>query len=173
MTVSELIDRYMKIRKKFGINSQRAYSTVIKRTKNSSLGKKRIRDVKMSDAKLFYIDLHDSGLKRNTISIYHNILRPSFEMAVDDDMIRKNPFKFYVSELFEDDSVKRYALTWQQQEEYLHFIKEYGSGNYYNDIVILLGTGLRVSELYGLTKKDIDLERHCICLLYTSPSPRD
>lgn len=162
ITVSELIDRHLKIRKKFSINSLRAYTTVIKRIQTSSFGEKRIRDVKMSDAKLFYINLHDSGLKRNTINLYHNILRPAFEMAVDDDMIRKNPFKFYVSDLFDDDSVKRYALTWQQQEEYLQFIREYGSGNYYDDIVILLGTGLRVSELYGLTKNDIDLRRHCI-----------
>lgn len=29
-------------------------------------------------------------------------------------------------------------------------------------IVILLGTGLRVSELYGLTKADIDFDRRCI-----------
>ena len=35
-------------------------------------------------------------------------------------------------------------------------------GNYYDDIVILLGTGLRVSELYGLTRADIDFDRRCI-----------
>ena len=39
---------------------------------------------------------------------------------------------------------------------------EYGGGSYYDDVVILLGTGLRVSELYGLTKADIDFDRRCI-----------
>ena len=34
--------------------------------------------------------------------------------------------------------------------------------SYYDDIVILMGTGLRVSELYGLIRADIDFERHCI-----------
>jgi integrase len=38
----------------------------------------------------------------------------------------------------------------------------YGHGNYYDDIVILLGTGLRVSELYGLTKNDINFKTRCI-----------
>ena len=39
---------------------------------------------------------------------------------------------------------------------------EYGGGSYYDDVVILLGTGLRVSELYGLTKSDLDFDRRCI-----------
>ena len=64
-------------------------------------------------------------------------------------------------------SDRRDALTREQQEKYLQFVQDYG-GNYYDDIVILIGTGLRVSELYGLTRLDIDFERHCICLLYTS-----
>ncbi len=38
----------------------------------------------------------------------------------------------------------------------------YRRGHFYNDIVILLGTGLRVSELYGLTKSDIDFEQRRI-----------
>ena len=45
---------------------------------------------------------------------------------------------------------------------YLQFFMEYGSGSYYDDVVILLGTGLRVSELYGLTKSDLDFDRRCI-----------
>ena len=55
----------------------------------------------------------------------------------------------------------RDALTKEQQEQYLQFVQDCG-GNYYDDIVILLGTGLRVSELYGLTRSDIDFERRCI-----------
>lgn len=44
----------------------------------------------------------------------------------------------------------------------MQFIRDHGHDNYYDDIVILLGTGLRVSELYGLTCSDIDFERRCI-----------
>lgn len=45
---------------------------------------------------------------------------------------------------------------------YLQFVRDHSQGNYYDDIVILLGTGLRVSELYGLTKADIDFAHRCI-----------
>lgn len=162
ISVSDLVDRYMSLKRDIGHNTKRAYGTVINRIKESEFGQMRVRNVKLSDAKRFYIDLHDTGSKRNTISIYHSVLRPTFEMAVDDDMIRKNPFKFKVADIIPDDAVKRTALTKQQQENYLRFIQENGQDNYYDDIVILIGTGLRVSELYGLTKKDVDFKKRLI-----------
>ena len=42
---------------------------------------------------------------------------------------------------------------------YLQVIRDHGRDNYYDDLVILLETGLRVSELYGLTRADIDFDR--------------
>lgn len=162
ISVADLVDRYMSLKRDIGHNTKRAYGTVINRIKESEFGQMKVRNVKLSDAKRFYIDLHDTGSKRNTISIYHSVLRPTFEMAVDDDMIRKNPFKFKVADIIPDDAVKRTALTKQQQENYLRFIQENGQDNYYYDIVILIGTGLRVSELYGLTKKDVDFKKRLI-----------
>lgn len=106
--------------------------------------------------------MHDSGAKQNTIGVLQSVVRPAFEMAVDDDMIRKNPFKFKLSDVVPNDAYVRDALTRAQQEKYLQFIRDYGRDNYYDDIVILLGTGLRISELYGLTKADIDFKRRCI-----------
>ena len=162
ISVADLVDRYMSLKRDIGHNTKRAYGTVINRIKESEFGQMKVRNVKLSDAKRFYIDLHDTGSKRNTISIYHSVLRPTFEMAVDDDMIRKNPFKFKVADIMPEDAVKRTPLTKQQQENYLRFIQENGQDNYYDDIVILMGTGLRVSELYGLTKKDVDFKKRLI-----------
>ena len=162
ISVADLVDRYRSLKRDIGHNTKRAYGTVINRIKESEFGQMKVRNVKLSDAKRFYIDLHDTGSKRNTISIYHSVLRPTFEMAVDDDMIRKNPFKFKVADIIPDDAVKRTALTKQQQENYLRFIQENGQDNYYDDIIILMGTGLRVSELYGLTKKDVDFKKRLI-----------
>ncbi len=46
------------------------------------------------DASAWFVSLHDRGYKQSTISTVQCVVRPAFEMAVDDDMIRKNPFKF-------------------------------------------------------------------------------
>lgn len=161
-TVYELAERYLKTKKKLSENTRRAYGIALTRIKIEDFGEKRICDVKKSDAKLFFLSLHDSGLKQNTIEIFQTLLRPAFEMAVDDDMIRKNPFKFHLSEFIPDDADKRNALTKAQQTQYLNFIHTNGDDNYYYDIVILLGTGLRISELYGLTKKDVNMKDRCI-----------
>lgn len=162
ITVSELVDRYMNLKRSLSPNSKRAYSSAVNRIKKSSFGRKKVKNVRLSDAKTWYISLHDSGMKQNTITVLHSVLRPAFEMAVDDDLIRKNPFKFKLSDIIANDMEKRRALTKQEQEEYLRFIQSCGQGNYYDDIVILLGTGLRVSELYGLTKADIDFENRFV-----------
>ena len=162
ITVSELVDRYINLRRGLKQNSMRAYGTAIKRVHADPFGQHKIKTVKLSDGKSWFVSLHDEGLKQNTIGVIQSVVRPAFEMAVDDDCIRKNPFKFKLSDVIPNDAYVRPALTKKQQEQYLQFIRDYGNGNYYDDIVILLGTGMRVSELYGLTKADVDFERHRI-----------
>ncbi|MCR5294390.1 MAG: site-specific integrase [Lachnospiraceae bacterium] len=159
ITVAAQVDKYMNLKRTVKQNSLRAYSSVVNRVHSDSFGKKRIRDVKKSDAQAWFIKLHDEGLARNTISVYKTVLQPAFEMAVDDDAIRKNPFRFNLSELLPDDSQKRVALTKSQQDKYLRFIAEYGNGNYLDDIIVLLETGVRISELYGITISDVDFAK--------------
>lgn len=160
-TVLALVERYINLRRGLTQNSQRAYGAAVNRIRQDPFGQLRIKDVKRSEAKTWFVSLHDQGMKQNTIGVIHSVLRPAFEMAVEDDMIRKNPFKFKLSDVVPKDANVRNALTKAQQERYLEFVHDDG-GNYYNDIVILLGTGLRVSELYGLTLSDVDFERRCV-----------
>jgi len=162
ITVAELVDRYINLKRGLKQNSMRAYGSAINRIHNDPFGQRKVKSVKLSDAKGWFVALHDNGIKQNTIGVLQSVIRPAFEMAVDDDMIRKNPFKFKLSDVVPNDAYVRDALTKAQQERYLQFIQDCGRGNYYDDIVILMGTGLRVSELYGLTKADIDFERRCI-----------
>ena len=162
ITVAELVDRYINLRRGLKENSMRAYGSAINRIHTDPFGSRMIRSVRLSDGKGWFVSLHDKGLKQNTIGILQSVVRPAFEMAVDDDIIRKNPFKFKLSDVVPKDAYVRSALTKAQQERYLQFIRDHGKDNYYDDIVILLGTGLRVSELYGLTKADIDFDRRCI-----------
>ena len=162
ITVAELVDRYINLRRGLKENSMRAYGSAINRIHTDPFGSRMIRSVRLSDGKGWFVSLHDRGYKQNTIGVMQCVVRPAFEMAVDDDILRKNPFKFKLSDVVPRDAYVRTALSREQQEQYLQFFMEYGGGSYYDDVVILLGTGLRVSELYGLTKSDLDFDRRCI-----------
>lgn len=94
--------------------------------------------------------------------LLHNLLPPfTIEMAVNDDALRRNPFKFPLSDIIPADADQRTALSKNEMESFLGFMKKRGS-KYYGEVIILLGTGMRVSELYGLTCSDIDFEHNCI-----------
>ncbi|KIR01615.1 hypothetical protein P261_00429 [Lachnospiraceae bacterium TWA4] len=69
----------------------------------------------------------------------------------------KNPFNFKLSSVVENNSKTREAITVEQEEQFLNFIKESSDySKYYEGIYILFNTGLRISELCGLTIADID-----------------
>lgn len=80
-------------------------------------------------------------------------------MAVDDDLIRKNPFGFELASVVVNDSVTREAISRKQERDLLKFIKEDKHfSRYYDGIYILFHTGLRISEFCGLTIQDIEFE---------------
>ena len=129
MTVIELVTRYMNLKRSLKENSFRAYDSVINRIREDPFGQKQIRHVKLSDTKSWFVSLHDRGYKQNTIGVMQCVVRPAFEMAVDDDILRKNPFKFKLSDVVPRDAYVRTALSREQQEQYLQFFMEYGGGD--------------------------------------------
>ena len=62
--------------------------------------------------------MKEKGYSFKTIHNYKRSLKASFYMAIEDDYVRKNPFDFQLSEVIEDDSESRQALS-EEQEEYL------------------------------------------------------
>lgn len=140
---------------------QRQY--LMKILESDKLGTKPIDCVKLSDAKEWAVRMKKKGIAYKSISNYKRTLKASFFIAIQDDLIRKNPFDFKLSEVIEDDTKPKKALTEEEEERLLSFVKhDRVYRKYYNDIVILLKTGLRISELCGLTIKDIDFDSEVI-----------
>lgn len=91
------------------------------------------------------------------------ILRPAFQMAVDDDVLHKNPFSFELATVVVNDSVTREAITKDQMRKFLKFVHDDNVYcKYYEVVYILFHTGMRISEFCGLTLKDVDLEKRII-----------
>jgi len=163
MTVLELVQRYISQKRGVKHNTQANYNFVINVIKKEEFGAKRIDTIKLSDAKAWLIKLQDDGRGYSSIHSIRGVIRPAFQMAVDDDLIRKNPFEFQLATVVVNDSVTREAITRKQQREFLRFIKEDKHFcKYYDGIYILFNTGLRVSEFVGLTVNDIEFNKQRI-----------
>lgn len=163
MTVLELVQRYISQKRGVKHNTQANYNFVINVIKKEEFGAKRIDTIKLSDAKAWLIKLQDDGRGYSSIHSIRGVVRPAFQMAVDDDLIRKNPFEFQLATVVVNDSVTREAITRKQQREFLRFIKEDKHFcKYYDGIYILFNTGLRVSEFVGLTINDIEFDKERI-----------
>lgn len=101
MTVEELVERYLSTRIGVKPNTKANYNFV----KN-------------------LIKLQQDGKRYSTVKTVRGVLRPAFQMAVDDDVLHKNPFGFELAGVVVNDSVTREALTRDQMRKFLKFVHD-------------------------------------------------
>lgn len=162
-TVLELVKKYTDLRRDVRTTTRTGYKTVMNFLEKDPLGGWMIDNIRASDAKRWFISLQDSGKGYSTIHTIRGVLRPAFQLAVEDDLIVKNPFDFELSSVIVNDSVKREALSRKDERRFLDFIKhDRHFSRYYDGVYILFKTGLRISEFCGLTMQDIDFDEKTI-----------
>ena len=161
ITAIDLLKKYANTKQFLSQNTQEQYYYAVCTLSKEPFMQKQVNAIKLSDAKAFIMKLRNDGRKYSTIQSFYAKLRPAFEMAVDDDLIRKNPFKFKLADIIPNDTEERKPLNQQDKKRLLEFAVDYPC---YDEIVILLGTGLRVSELCGLTVKDVDFTNRKITI---------
>ena len=163
LTVIELLERYISLKQGVRYNTKVGYQFVLNIVRKEEFGQRFVREIKVSDAKRWFLKLHKDGKRYSTITTIRGVVKPAFQMAVDEDVIVKNPFLFKITDVVPNDTEKRIALTEEQQERWLEFMRtDKIYSRYYDEMIVLLGTGMRVSEFCGLTKQDLDFERRRI-----------
>jgi len=139
MTVCELVDLYLKTKTGVRQSTKQGYVTVQ-------------RLLAKEDGKCY-----------SSIHTIRGVLRPAFQMAVDDDILVKNPFGFQLAGVLVNDAVTREAISKDQMRKFLKFVHDdVVYCKYYEVVYILFHTGMRISEFCGLTLKDIDLENRTV-----------
>ena len=148
MTVCELVDRYLKTKTGVRQSTRTGYVTMQRILAKEPFGQKKIRTVKISDAKLFLIKLQqEDGKSYSSIHTIRGVLRPAFQMAVDDDILVKNSFGFQLAGVVVNDSVTREAIGREQMRKFLKFVHDdVCYCKYYEVVYILFHTGMRISE---------------------------
>jgi len=164
ITVNELVERYLSTKTGAKNNTKNNYGFVKNLLKKQAFGNLKISKIKTSDAKLFLIKLQQEDKKGySTIKTVRGVLRPAFQMAVDDDVLNKNPFGFELAGVVVNDSITREAITKDQMRKFLKFVHDDAVYcKYYEVVYILFHTGMRISEFCGLTLSDIDMEKRII-----------
>lgn len=131
-----------------------------------SIGKRKISTIKYYDIVNYYNSLLDVGLKLSTIRNIHSFLNSSFEYALKNDIIRKSPCRGALSEIRQKRELKekkvRRALTKEEQDNFLDFVKYNYLDDWHSLFVTFLGTGCRASELIGLRWEDVDFKNGII-----------
>ena len=158
LTANDLFRRYLEI-KEISDSTKVNYRSTWKNNVEDSVGKYKVVQILPSDIKKLYSDLSQKGLAKSSIKRVHNLLHPVLEMAVDDDIIRKNPVKSVWSDYGHEAKEKK-ALTLGQQKQLMEFVKSDTTYNAYCPMLTtMLGTGVRCGELVGLTWDDVDMEK--------------
>ena len=166
LTVLQLVIKYTNQKTGVRLTTKNGYTTVINLLKREPFGNKRIDKVRLSDAKEWLIKLQQIDKKSySAIHSIRGVLRPAFQMAVDDDILRKNPFEFQLATVVVNDAVTREAISRKEERTFLNFIKlDPHYNRYYDGMYILFKTGMRISEFTGLTVRDIDLKNHTVSI---------
>ena len=163
MTVCQLSAKQIRQRGNVRDSTIAGRKRLMKLLEDDKLGGCPIDSVKPSDAKEWAIHMKEKGISYKTISNDKRSLKAAFYTAIQDDCIRKNPFDFQLNTVIENDTEPKVPLTPAQEESLLSFVQADSVYQKYHDaIVVLLGTGLRISELCGLTDTDLDFENRII-----------
>lgn len=166
MTVRDIVYEYIKMHKaSVKPNTGSQLDNFKTRIERDSFGDCPISDVTVSMAKMWMTSLYNSGLAYGTVNNFKAIMKPAFDMAYDDNLITRNPFDFSLSKIVQNDAVEKRPIT---DDEYCRLVmfarsdKRFQKMDTADEIILLYETGLRVSELCGLTFSDIDLEHNIL-----------
>lgn len=163
MTVKECVERYLETKVGVKPNTKANYNFVKNLMEKESFYGRKIQDIRVSDAKLFLIKLQNDGKHHSTVKTVRGVLRPAFQMAVDDDILVKNPFSFELAGVVVNDSVTREAISREDMRRFLKFVHDDNVySKYYEGVFILFHTGMRISEFCGLTVKDVNMQSRII-----------
>lgn len=165
ITLVELIERQLDSlycqNEELRYNTKRAHTSALNVVKKHKIGNMQIKKIKIEHCEELLKDMRKI-YKTSTIHRYFTVIKRAFDYAVERDYISKNPFA-KISIKKTDEKIK--ALTLEEMNSFLDFCHndKYGKNNYdlYN---ILFWTGMRISELCGLTLDDVDLENRTISI---------
>ena len=168
-SLNDTFDRYMSAKYNLRESTRSAYEYTYDHYIRDTFGRKRIAEIKYSDVlQFYYYLLNQKEISLGTLDSIHCLLHPTFQLAVRDEIIRKNPTDGVMKEISRESGKNRgvrHALTVQQQRAFMEYIANHPIYfHWWPMFTILLGTGCRIGEALGLRWQDLDFENRVISI---------
>lgn len=170
LTINELYEKWLRLKRGIKENTLENYKYMYEQFVKDIIGNLKIAQVRKSDIRQFYNTLHDTrGIKVTTLVNIQTVLHQIIQIAVDDDIVMKNPSDNALTELiraYGNESENRKALTMEEQTLLLGYLASQSCPyhHWYPLIVTLTFTGMRIGELSGLTWDDVDFDNNIITI---------
>lgn len=168
-TLNETFDRYISTKYNLRESTRSSYLYTYNHYVRDTFGQKRIAEIKYSHVlQFYYYLLNQQGISLGTLDSVHCLLHPTFQLAVRDEIIRKNPTDGVMKEISRESGKNRgvrHALTIEQQRCFMEYIANHPIYfHWWPMFTILLGTGCRIGEALGLRWQDLDFEKRVISI---------
>lgn len=161
MNLLETINLYLETKGNLKESSLRSYHHLLNAIKDDNIMSKNIRKLKSSEIKLWAVQKKNEGKAQSTINAYFTgLIKPALDMALEDDLIKRNPASFKLTNVVNTPSKKKRGLTKSEKDLFVSYLSQDKGICKRNRLLmmVILGLGLRASEAAGLTVGDINFE---------------
>ena len=148
-------DNYCKMNLKY--NSQLGYIQIIENHLKPQFGQYKLKALTTASVQEYINRLKIQGLARSSVIGILSVLSAAYEYAIEPlAYVKENPCTRARIPKFERKPKERYIIA---PEDFKRIIERFPEDNiFYIPLMIGYYTGLRISEAFGLTWNDIDLE---------------
>lgn len=163
LTLLEVVDRYLNSlynRKNLTHNTKLGYNVTVNTLKQYKLGYMEIGKIRPEHCEEWLADMKKK-YRGSSIQSQISLIKRTFEYALDYDYVAKNPFRRITTD--RSDSKKMEALSVEDMSRFLDFCsKDAHCAHCYDMLYVLFWSGVRASELCGLTLDNIDMDNRMI-----------
>lgn len=176
ITLNQMFDKCSANRDLLKPSTKTVYEYSYGKYARNTIGNKRMRDIRYTDMLMYFkylVDEQQASIP--SVCTLSYTLSTVFRMALRDGIIKCNPIDGVIDEIKKAHNwqdKKRKAANKQQVELLLQYMKSSKTySRYYNMFLVLLLTGMRVSEMCALLWENCDFENNTVNvvhnLLYT------
>ncbi|GAA0733758.1 tyrosine-type recombinase/integrase [Clostridium oceanicum] len=155
-------DEYVMINCKY--NTQENYKIIIDRHIKSSLGVYKLKSLTPAILQQFINKKYRNGFAKTTLSNFYGVLSGALRMAVYPyKFIKENPMIYVTMPRYDNVKNDKDKLKVISLENFKKIIERFPEGsNFYIPLQIAFSTGMRASEVCGLTWDCVDLKNNTI-----------